>query len=342
MPENLFERVKSRLDLRQIVRLEGQNSHGDYISGICPFHPDNEPSLLVYKDGWRCMAESCPHPYGSVLDWIARMERGITNPTGGDIRDVALELDGDKFAVNALHIHEPEKRKRRLGKRRYRLPKKESLGSMVRDLHANLKPRAWDYLIKERGFTEEFIGFYMFGWTGTAVSIPVWEGVPGASDVLTIRYRNVAGTGPRYFGTMGINMPMLFNAFVVDWLRYLTPWNGPLYVMFGETDAALATQEAIPTVSPTNGCRAFDPAWVAGLGRVVTFVPDKGEEDAAYKAARDVGLMGEVQHLRDDIPGLHGKDFTEMYMQGRIPTLAQFQRAPIWDHTCSGYVPNEN
>jgi len=31
-------------------------SYTNYISGICPFHEDSKPSLLVYDDGWfRCL-----------------------------------------------------------------------------------------------------------------------------------------------------------------------------------------------------------------------------------------------------------------------------------------------
>ena len=37
-------------------RLEGAKRYENYVAGICPFHADNKPSLLVYEDYFYCLA----------------------------------------------------------------------------------------------------------------------------------------------------------------------------------------------------------------------------------------------------------------------------------------------
>jgi DNA primase len=51
--------------------------HGTDLLGLCPFHDDREPSLVVSPKGdlWHCLG-AC-QTGGSVIDWVMR-SRGVS------------------------------------------------------------------------------------------------------------------------------------------------------------------------------------------------------------------------------------------------------------------------
>ena len=304
---SVFRAAKELYDLRQVVHLGQQQDHGRYLTGVCPFHSDEKPSLLVFRDGWQCMAAGCPRPHGSVLDWIA-YERGLANPTSGDLYRIAKELVGDRDTRLLLEIDRDGEE----AELEVPPPSVPLSGIVVRRYHSLLDSEAMAYL-SGRGFCREFVDWNLWGWDGSAIVLPIWRGWPGDSEVIALRFRNLHSE-PRYMGLKFHNEAALFNSWVVEVASRLSIPR--VYCMFGEFDAALAVQAGIPAVSPTNGCRAFDRVWLGSYKGDVVFVPDVGEEDEAYSYAGELGLSGEVMQFPDWAVGHDPvrKDFTDIYM----------------------------
>jgi DNA primase catalytic core len=76
IPEHEIERLKSEVSLVRLVEAKGieLKRHGADLLGLCPFHADREPSLVVLpkKNLWHCLG-AC-QAGGSVIDWVMRTE----------------------------------------------------------------------------------------------------------------------------------------------------------------------------------------------------------------------------------------------------------------------------
>jgi len=76
IPEEEIRRLKREVDLVRLVRRRGVvlKSQGEDLLGLCPFHDDKEPSLVVSpaKNLWHCLG-ACGEG-GSVIDWVMKSE----------------------------------------------------------------------------------------------------------------------------------------------------------------------------------------------------------------------------------------------------------------------------
>jgi DNA primase catalytic core len=74
IPEGEIERLKQEVSLERLVRARGieLKRHGADLLGLCPFHDDHEPSLVVSpkKNLWHCLG-AC-QTGGSVIDWVMK------------------------------------------------------------------------------------------------------------------------------------------------------------------------------------------------------------------------------------------------------------------------------
>jgi DNA primase catalytic core len=79
IPEEDVERLKQEVSLQRLVEAQGieLKRHGADLLGLCPFHDDREPSLVVSpkKNLWHCLG-ACQQG-GSVIDWVMR-SRGVS------------------------------------------------------------------------------------------------------------------------------------------------------------------------------------------------------------------------------------------------------------------------
>ena len=73
-PDSELERLKATTDLAALVRGAGVElqAHGEDLLGLCPFHDDHEPSLVVSpkKGLWNCLG-AC-RAGGSAIDWVMK------------------------------------------------------------------------------------------------------------------------------------------------------------------------------------------------------------------------------------------------------------------------------
>lgn len=76
IPEEELQRIKREIDLVALVQSKGieLKPHGSNLIGLCPFHDDKNPSLVVTpsKNLWHCLG-AC-QAGGSVIDWVMRSE----------------------------------------------------------------------------------------------------------------------------------------------------------------------------------------------------------------------------------------------------------------------------
>ena len=76
IPNTEIERLKQEISLQRLVESHGiqLKQHGQDYIGLCPFHDDKEPSLVITpkKNLWHCLG-AC-QTGGSVIDWVMQME----------------------------------------------------------------------------------------------------------------------------------------------------------------------------------------------------------------------------------------------------------------------------
>jgi DNA primase catalytic core len=76
IPDEELERLKAEVSLERLAEARGVvlARHGADLLGLCPFHDDREPSLVISpaKNLWHCMG-ACGAG-GSVIDWVMRAE----------------------------------------------------------------------------------------------------------------------------------------------------------------------------------------------------------------------------------------------------------------------------
>ena len=77
--EEEIERMKQEISLERLVTARGiaLTRHGADLLGLCPFHDDREPSLVVSpkKNLWHCLG-AC-QTGGTVIDWV-RKTNGVS------------------------------------------------------------------------------------------------------------------------------------------------------------------------------------------------------------------------------------------------------------------------
>ena len=76
IPEEEIERLKEEVSLQRLVEQAGVElrRQGKELVGLCPFHDDRTPSLVIspHKNLWHCLG-TC-QAGGSVIDWVMRVE----------------------------------------------------------------------------------------------------------------------------------------------------------------------------------------------------------------------------------------------------------------------------
>lgn len=76
IPEAELERLKQEIAVERLAAARGVElePHGGNLIGLCPFHDDHEPSLVITpaKNLWHCLG-ACQMG-GSVIDWVMKAE----------------------------------------------------------------------------------------------------------------------------------------------------------------------------------------------------------------------------------------------------------------------------
>src|SRR5881296_4449212 len=164
IPDGELERIKREVALLDLVRAAGVElkRHGADWIGLCPFHRDTNPSLVITpaKNLWHCLG-AC-QAGGSVIDWVMQAE-------GLSFRHAVEVLRTDAVAVAAAS---PPGRVKRSTVARLPAPIEreaadhEVLQQVVAYYHATLtaSPEALTYLERRGLRSAELIDHFQLGF----------------------------------------------------------------------------------------------------------------------------------------------------------------------------------
>jgi len=262
--------------------------NGNRHVGVCPFHSDTVPSLVVYDDHAYCFG--C-NRYFDAVQFIQEQE-GID--VGGALHKLE---DRSLLTRHSLDIQQEPARK---------LP---PISWEILDYwyECGKAPEVRQYY-HDRLLTDKSIEYYRLGWDGSRYVIPIWEGLPGNSPVYNVKFRHASGD-MKYSGLPGRSSPKLFNKWVLNSKAELyAPGDWNVIIMMGEFDTILATQDGLPVVSGTAGQGVWKKEWTEALAHIkrIWVVPDKGEERSAFNIASK--FMGRA--TVHTYPGAYGMDYT--------------------------------
>ena len=163
--DEALERLKSEVSLERLVTARGVvlRKRGDELIGLCPFHEDHSPSLVVNpsKNLWHCLG-AC-QTGGTVIDWVMKSE-------GVSFRHAVELLRKDALALN------PESSSRPVQQSTVRkletvigaeADTQSVLGQVVDYYHETLKqsPEALGYLEKRGIGSSEAIEQFKLGYS---------------------------------------------------------------------------------------------------------------------------------------------------------------------------------
>jgi hypothetical protein len=239
-------------------KLDKASKSSRYIKGVCPFHDDDDPSLLVWDDGWfKCLG--CNRQGSWKMLWN--------------------KLQGQHIIIR------PDKKVEWAGP-----PPVEDLEQTCYQSHLDLvKFSSFQWYLEMRGLTESIesneLGYYE-GWytvpvtaaNGTFITA-VFRASPLVQSVTNIRYV-----------CKHVPVPFFPNHRLVKKTDYL-------FVVYGIFDALTLSQLGYPVVTSTAGKDTFNPEWLNYHRGRIFIIPDKGEEATAYGLASQLDYRGKVINL---------------------------------------------
>ena len=166
---NIFQDVKDRVDLRDLVRYYGLDlNRGGF--ACCPFHNERNPSFKVYEDHYHCFG--CGE-HGDHVDFVQKLY-GLSNIEAAKkiSHDFGLGLDNSELAIPV----KPRKPKPRVDEG-FELWLKESkevvleYNKLLDYWHKTYSPRSpidkvddrYIESLQERGYAEYYLDQLLFG-----------------------------------------------------------------------------------------------------------------------------------------------------------------------------------
>ena len=168
IPQEQIDRLKQQVSLQRLAESQGVKlkRHGADLIGLCPFHDDKEPSLVITpkENLWHCLgACQCG---GSVIDWVMKAE-------GVSFRH-AVELLQADYAPSTLAADGPVKHattKKLPTALEHNAEDAKLMRQVVDYYHETLKqsPEALDYLEKRGIADAEAIDRFKLGFANRSL-----------------------------------------------------------------------------------------------------------------------------------------------------------------------------
>lgn len=258
---------------------------GRYIVGVCPFHSDNSPSILVFRDGYfHCLAADCSRS-------------GTWNTLWNKLSGQPVRIQPEK----RLHYSSPG----------YLLeqdfPSREDGAYQA---YINLtRFTNFQWYLEMRGVADAIdiqeIGYHR-GWYTFPVRDRdykflnvIFRAAPHIQDVVGVRYWAD--------GQPGLYVP--------DW--HLLNKSDYIIVVFGILDALTLNKFRYPVVTPTHG-HVFHAEWLKDYRKPIYIIPDKGEERKVVRMIGDFGWRGKMVRIQWP-EGM--KDANDFLTAGRVDEL---------------------
>lgn len=167
VPPEEIERLKAEISVQRLAEARGivLKPHGKNLIGLCPFHEDHDPSLVITpeKNLWNCLG-ACGRG-GSVIDWVMKAE-SVSFPHAVQI---LRELPEALMKSKNLYDHPPVTRRcERLLPNPFEadMTDRQIMAGVVAYYHESLKkcPDALDYLAKRGLKHPEMIEHFKLGF----------------------------------------------------------------------------------------------------------------------------------------------------------------------------------
>ncbi len=261
------------------------HEYSNYFSCICPFHEDNAPSLMVYKDGWfRCLACGVSGQYKRL--WNKLRGWGVSP---------SQEETAWSPVTTSLNLAEQE---------RFCDEAHQTLSNFIESLGWYLESRG------VLGRLEACRLGYNKGW----YTIPIYnKSHEFEGYVMRASLAIQKATGRRFHMPKG--QPALM--YVPDW--NLLEKSNYIVIVYGMFDALALAELRIPVATTTAGKLSFKSEWLEDYRKPIYVLPDKGEEDTGAELANSLGWRGRL------LPFVYPegfKDPAQMLEKGQAMKLA--------------------
>ncbi len=235
-----------------------------YAIGLCPFHADQHPSLLVTEKWFKCLACGRRGSLRTLLAALNPADPRLTKPIARAKSRNIFPLWENKAALESM-----------LADAHTRLVQSESL-------------RAW---LKRRGIEQMLIRAEL-GWCRNWFTIPFRDRDGQLLGAAARAGTELSKRVPNKMTTPCGQPPLLY---VPDWVLWVTA--PAVYITFGLIDAISLVQLGYAAASPSAGQNSTNPRWLDDVQKPIYVVPDKGELSAAIKLATALGYRGRVLEL---------------------------------------------
>lgn len=243
--------------------LPGARSYAEYVAGLCPFHDDKHPSLLLFRDGFfKCLGCGVVGNYDKLYRKLRGYDASKVVPVEEAYRPPLLPTD---------------------------LSEQEELTENAHLALVHFEQLRW--YIQNRGVAGR-IEACRLGWYKGWYTIPIYS-PHGEYQGMVAR----AGTsiqkvsGMRFIQPKG-QSPMMYSP---DW-RLMETSNAIAFV-FGMFDALALSDLRFAVATSIGGKDSFDPRWLNRFRKPIYIIPDRGEESTAHRIAGKLGWRAKVLRL---------------------------------------------
>jgi len=188
--------------------------------------------------------------------------------------------------------------------------KDEKMDELVNEYHQSLPERIRTYL-NQRGLPDEIINKFKIGWTGRAITIPIYG---KDSDYTFFKFRKDPSwdnsESPKYWYRKGASTELY------GWENVTNP-KPILIICEGEFDRLVLEARGIPAVTSTGGAGAFKDEWIPSLKEISNLYICFDQDDAGMHHAQK--LIEKLPHARYvSLSGLPEgkKDITDFFVLG--------------------------
>jgi len=238
-------------------------SYSGYISGICPFHNDSKPSLMVYPDGFfRCLG--C-----GTVGSFEKLYRALTGRNASRVIPVVEDFKPPRLPTDLTEQEDL------VEKAHYSLTRFEQLR----------------WYLENRG-VDGRIEACRLGWYRGWYVIPIYSKTGEYQGMMLRAGASIQkATGMRFVQPFG-QKPMMYCP---DWS--LLESAKSIAIVFGMFDALALSELRIPVVTSIGGQDSFNPLWLESYRKRAIVLPDKDEEKAGMKLSGRLGWRGAMLKL---------------------------------------------
>jgi DNA primase catalytic core len=306
--ESEIERLKKDVSLERLVEARGVKLHrtGKDLLGLCPFHDDREPSLVVSPatNLWHCLG-AC-QAGGSVVDWVMKTEGVSFRHAIEFLRDGRVSETPEAPIVDASRV-------KKLGVLLPHDSEDDALLHRVVDFyHRTLleSPEALEYLAMRGLRNEEAIAHFKLGFSNRTLGYRLPRKSRDGEDVLRTRLQKLGvyrESGHEHMNG-SVVVPIFNGARVVGMYgRKITPKlreGTPLHCYLPGPHRGVWNEEALAESKEVILCESILDAltfWCAGHRNVITSYGVSGFTEVHREALRRHGTKAvRIAYDRDD------------------------------------------